>query len=217
MARLYQLLQDAVDGSGLTKGDFAEAVGLSRTSLFHILRGNSLPKRPTLDRILRLVDRGSAADGEILHVFETERLRTIKSRRKAVRSEQDMFKANVFSLLKGVCECRMGEARMPDLWVSSAQGDIPVFTEMRLLDAYNLLGRAQCVRAEAGRLDDPGWEAWACVSGQEAAYDSYQTMFAPFNLRIGGVDALADAFRSQSQQGQSEKVAGHFFIDISCD
>ncbi len=229
MARLYQLLQEAVEGSGMSKGDFAKAVGLSRTSLFHLLRGTSLPKRATLDRIIEVVDCGDVSAGEMVHVFETERLRTIHTRRKAVRSAQELFRASVFSGLREVCECRLGEARMPDLWVVTSRGDLPVFTEMQVLDPYGLLGRAQCVRAEAGRLEDASWDGWACVSAQEGAYVKYQSMFEPFNLRIATADELVRAVEDAGapsagadvpRRGAEVPSAGgqeHFLVDIACD
>ena len=220
MARLYQLLQDAVDGSGMSKGDFAKAVGLSRTSLFHLLRGTSLPKRATLDRFLDVVACGDAAAEAMVHVFETERLRTIGTRRKAVRSAQELFRASVYSGLREVGECRLGVGRMPDFWMVTAQGEVPIFAEMRVLDPYNLLGRAQCVRAAAGRLEDAGWEAWACVSAQEAAYAEYQSRFAPFNLRIATSDALVQAMlgvRAPVAKADGPSSDEHFLVDISCD
>ena len=57
MALLHQILQDAIANSGLNKGDFAKACGLSRTSLFHILNGTSLPKKPTLNRISKVLKK----------------------------------------------------------------------------------------------------------------------------------------------------------------
>ena len=193
MSQLHERLKELVEGSGLSKTAFAGEVGLSRTSLFHILKGQSLPKRSTLERFIRVTSLAGDAAGELVHLFETERIHTIQTTRKEVRSEREVFRSQVFEALEKAGDCSLDESRMPDFWFGSGGQAIPVFAEGKITDHYNLLCRLQALRAKQVKLRAAKWQAWVCVSEMEGIYAKYQQDFEPFGLRIGLVgDLLAN-------------------------
>ena len=224
MAGLNALLRDRVDHSGKSKTSFAKSVGLSRTSLFHILRGTSLPKRATLNRFLQQLDLDEQSATEINHCYETERLNTIRSSRKEVRSAQDLFKASLLASLRPASACRLGEKGLPDFWVTVKHGeDVPVLAEMNIIDPFSVLGRAQLVRSLSGQLDSRVWKGWVCVSAFEPIYKKYQEDFAPFNLHIVTPDSLVKALGETLQKDSGAEVSeeevflDHVYINIETD
>jgi DNA-binding XRE family transcriptional regulator len=227
MALLHERLKELVEGSGLGKTDFAKAVGLSRTSLFHILKGQSLPKRSTLERFVRVTSLGGEAAGELVHLFETERIHTIQTTRKEVRSEREVFRSHVFAELEKAGECVVDESRLPDFWFGGEAGlGIPVFAEGKVTDHFNLLGRAQVLRAKAGRLKDASWRVWACVAEMEEAYAKYQEDFTPFGLRVGLTQEMAKGAAKVLAHGKKTpapkakdtgSAQSHFQFSIECD
>ena len=226
MSQLHERLKELVEGSGLSKTEFAKEVGLSRTSLFHILKGQSLPKRSTLERFIRVSHLGGDAAGELVHLFETERIHTIQTTRKEVRSEREIFRSQVFSELEKAGECRVDDSRMPDFWYGKGSQAIPVFAVGKITDHYNLLGRAQSLRAQQGRLKAARWQAWVCVSEMEGIYSKYQQDFQPFGLKVGLLgDLLANAGSHPLPPEEPEAPVpqpsspeqGHFQFSIECD
>ena len=210
----------------MSKTAFAGEVGLSRTSLFHILKGQSLPKRSTLERFIRVTSLEGDAAKELIHLFETERIHTIQTTRKEVRSEREVFRSKVFAELEQAGSCSLDDSRLPDFWFKEGGQAIPVFAEGKITDHYNLLGRAQALRSKLGKLKAARWQAWVCVSEMEGIYSKYQEEFEPFGLKIGIVgDLLANVEPEQIPQDEQDAPLlqaptpeqGHFQFSIECD
>ena len=228
MSLLHQKLRDLVDTCGMSKSVFASKVGLSRTSLFHILRGTSLPKRGTLDRFLQILEMEEPEAGELVHLLETARLNSIETTRKEVRSAQEVFRSSVFTALQKLGECTLVESRIPDFWLNCKGQNIPVFAERKIIDPFNLLGRAQALRSRSGQMKNAHWQVWVCVSDMEPAYTNYLEDFEPFRLRVGTMDQLLK-FLPDSTETQSKVVKvpktkpvqteteTHFDFSIECD
>ncbi|GEM_PF-1339831 len=230
MALLHQKLRDLVDTCGMSKSAFASAAGLSRTSLFHILRGTSLPKRGTLDRFLQILKLEEGDAGELVHLLETARLNSIDTTRKEVRSAQELFRSSVFADLQKVGECTLVESRIPDFWLNLKGQNIPVFAERKIIDPFNLLGRAQALRSRSGELKSSRWQVWVCVTEMEPAYENYLEDFEPFHLRVGTLDALLKSISEPTATKRESKKAStpkpesaqsetehHFEFSIECD
>ena len=132
MSQLHEILLDAVETSGMSKTAFASAVGLSRTSLFHILRGTSLPKRGTLDNFIKVLKLEASIAGEWIHLLETARLNTIESSRKEVRSARQLFKSSTFSALQQEGESELDASGLPDFWFNIHSLRIPIIAEMKI-------------------------------------------------------------------------------------
>ena len=192
MVQLSSIIRSEVESSGISRTKLASAIGISRTSLFHILRGTALPKRATLDRILEQLRLGAEISAEVNHAYESDRLNTIKSNRKEVRAACDLFRASLLGLLQPSYTCRVAPDGVPDFRVTIGDDEFPVFAEMKIIDHFRVLGRTQVVRARAGGLGDVEWKAWACVSVYEPIYDKYQLDFEPFNVRIVTPDSLIE-------------------------
>ena len=190
MAHLNSLLRAAVDCNEMTRKELCAAIGISRTSLFHILRGTALPRRSNLDRLLEELTLDDADAAEIIHAFEMERMNTFKSNRKEVRSARGMFKASLLASLQPSFTCRIGVKGLPDFWVDTADGEVPVFAGMKIVDHLNTLGKSQLVRSQSGQLNSSLWRAWVCVSVFEPIYRKYQEDYDPFNLTIATPETL---------------------------
>lgn len=231
MSQLHEILLEAVETSGMSKTTFASAVGLSRTSLFHILRGTSLPKRGTLDNFIKVLKLEEPVAGEWIHLLETARLNTIESSRKEVRSARQLFKSSTFSALQKAGECELDSSGLPDFWLRIHSIRIPVIAEMKILDPYNLLGRIQMLRAQQGELKNNRWQTWVCVSEMEPAYQNYIADFQPFQIQVDTLDNLLsnipeagepvpeisfEEVDSETEQIQ-EPEEDHFSFSIECD
>ena len=233
MSQLHEILLEAVETSGMSKTTFASAVGLSRTSLFHILRGTSLPKRGTLDNFIKVLKLEESIAGEWIHHLETARLNTIESSRKEVRSARQLFKSSTFSTLQQKGECELDASGLPDFWFSIHSHRIPIIAEMKIVDPYNLLGRIQLLRAQQGELRNNRWQTWVCVSEMEAAYDKYIADFQPFQIQVGTLDNLLANLPKTGESTSDEPVEvaepepepepieeseeDHFSFSIECD
>jgi len=231
MSQLHEILLEAVETSGMSKTAFASAVGLSRTSLFHILRGTSLPKRGTLDNFIKVLKLEEPIAGEWIHLLETARLNTIETSRKEVRSARQLFKSSTFSALKKAGECELDASGLPDFWFTKGSRRIPIIAEMKIVDPYNLLGRIQMLRAQQGELKNNRWQTWVCVSEMEPAYDKYIADFQPFQIHVGAVKSLlANMPDSDEEPPPAELKAqevdapdsegpeeDHFSFSIECD
>ena len=212
MALLHQILQDAIANSGLNKGDFAKACGLSRTSLFHILNGTSLPKKPTLNRISKVLKKDQKFLKHLDQLYQSELLQKFNSRSKVVKTEQEHFRARLFSKIKRKFDCSVEESRIPDFWVNSNSVEVPVFAEMRITEPYNLLGRAQSLYAKSERIT----KIFACVSVANSIHETYKQIFATSNLEIVTSDHLIREL-NQIFGRKTSTVSGHFMVDISMD
>jgi DNA-binding XRE family transcriptional regulator len=231
MSQLHEILLEAVETSGMSKTTFASAVGLSRTSLFHILRGTSLPKRGTLDNFIKVLKLEEPVAGEWIHLLETARLNTIESSRKEVRSARQLFKSSTFSALQKEGECELDSSGLPDFWLRIHSIRIPVIAEMKIVDPYNLLGRIQMLRAQQGELKNNRWQTWVCVSEMEPAYQNYIADFQPFQIQVDTLDNLLSSIPEAGEpvpeisfeevDSETEQIEepeeDHFSFSIECD
>ena len=122
------------------------------------------------------------------------------------------------------------ESRIPDFWLNCKGQNIPVFAERKIIDPFNLLGRAQALRSRSGQLKNSRWQVWVCVSEMEPAYTHYLEDFEPFHFRVGTVNSLLDSIsevpkpsrkkektlppETHSSQDETET---HFDFSIECD
>jgi transcriptional regulator with XRE-family HTH domain len=232
MSQLHETLTEAVETSGMSKTAFAEAVGLSRTSLFHILRGTSLPKRGTLEKFIRILGIQELQAGEWVHLLETARLNTIETTRKEIRSARQLFRSSVFTALQKEGECELDPSGLPDFWFSKNSRKVPVIAEGKIVDPYNLLGRVQMLRAEKGELKNSRWITWVCVSTMEPVYQKYIQDFKPFQIHVGTLDTLlalipqidviadepeAEQIHPPAPEPTPEVAEHHFDFSIECD
>ncbi|MDE0819801.1 MAG: helix-turn-helix transcriptional regulator [Opitutales bacterium] len=215
MIQLSSIIRSEVESSGISRIKLASAVGISRTSLFHILRGTALPKRATLDRILEQLQLGAEISAEINHAYESDRLNTIKSARKEVRAARDLFRASLLGLLQPSHSCRVVQDGFPDFRVTVGDDEFPVFAEMKIMDHYRVLGRTQVVRFHDGDLGSARWKAWVCVSVFEPIYDKYQQDFDSFNVKIVTPDSLITDF-SEMENAVPVRSQQHVLDDILC-
>ena len=215
MIQLSSIIRYEVERSGISRTKLASAVGISRTSLFHILRGTALPKRATLDRMMEQLRLGAEVSAEINHAYESDRLNTIKSNRKEVRAARDLFRASLHGLLKPSFSCRVDPGGVPDFRVTIGDDEFPVFAEMKIVDHYRVLGRTQVVRSDDDGLGTARWKAWVCVSVFEPIYDKYQQDFEPFNVKIVTPDSLITEFSEMKKEAPVQS-SQHVLDNILC-
>jgi transcriptional regulator with XRE-family HTH domain len=158
-----QLLRAAVDRKGISKIDLAAKVGISRTALFKLLKGTSLPKLATLQSLVDALGVEESTAAKIRQAYESDRYASINTKRKAVKAAKEMFVANLLESNDWLVPADAdAPAWHPDLWAKKGLDEYPVYAEMKILDHYSFLGRAKMAKElkPCGRLKS---QAWVCV------------------------------------------------------
>ena len=135
MSNFSDILKDEVEGTRtkLTKTKLAKEVGISRTSLFNILKGRSLPKRSTLNGLLIAMETPQSPKDIIWQLFEAVRLRTVATARKIVTTAKDRLTSRIIdqlnrdggvkTLLSTQYEREDTLGFQPDFWILDGEED----------------------------------------------------------------------------------------------
>lgn len=221
---LNEILRSEVDLNRISKTALAQAVGISRTGLFKILKGTVLPKAATLEALLRELGVGVEEAARIWRAFEAERYATIGTARKEVRSAKKMFVATLLETVHGLTLAeRTGDAWEPDLWVRTSLGEFPVFAEVKILDHFGLFGRAVFAKRKTVHGSSPEWKAWICVPAltdadrrfneDVSSIDLHLTIITPEDLLQGIRELEAIAEEALLEENAQDHIVLHLDAD----
>lgn len=224
MSKLSELLHGVVARSALSKTAIAKDTGISRTALFHLLKGTSLPKRSTLEGMIACLNLDEEKATSIRHAFEAERYATINTARKEVWAAKDMFLSTLLETVHGLTLAdRTRDAWEPDLWARTSLGEYPVFAEMKILDHHGIFGRAVFAKRKSIQGSLPGWKAWICVPVLNDADRRFneEVLSIDFNLTIVTPDGLLQGIRELeaiAEEAQLEENAqDHIELHVDAD
>ena len=221
---LNEILRSEVDLNRISKTALAQAVGISRTGLFKILKGTVLPKAATLEALLRELGVGGEEAARIWRAFEGERYATIGTARKEVRSARKMFVATLLETVHGLILAeRSRDAWEPDLWARTSLGEFPVFAEMKILDHYGIFGRAVFAKRKSIHGSSLVWKAWICVpvltdadrrfNEDVSSIDLHLTIVTPDGLLQGIRELEAIAEEAQLEENAQDHIELHVDAD----
>ena len=224
MSKLSELLHGAVARSALSKTAIAKDTGISRTALFHLLKGTSLPKRSTLEGMIACLNLDEEKATAIRHAFEAERYATINTARKEVRTAKDMFLATLLETVHGLTLAdRTGDGWAPDLWALTSLGEFPVFAEMKILDHHGIFGRAVFNERKSVHGSLPDWKTWICVpdltdsdrrfNEEVSSIDFKLTIVTPDGLRQGIRELEAIAEEALLEENAQDHIELHLDAD----
>mgnify|MGYP001301685467 FL=1 len=175
-------LSELVRSSPMKVSEIARKAGISRPSLYDLLKANSLPRKSTLERLIEVI-QPSARQVEFLHFsHQIERLRSTRSHRMIHLRDKQHFVRILSELLlaKGHEIARSPKNHEIDLVLRiDSKKRIPIIADLRLLDPTQTLGDILFAMHELSTT-----QGVICVSSLKGLSRTIPTVFGKHGVKI---------------------------------
>ena len=171
-----------VRSNPMTVSEIARKAGISRPSLYDLLKGKSLPRESTLERLIEVI-QPPARQVEFLHSsHQIERLRSTRSHRMIHLRDKQHFVRILSDLLlaKGHEIARSPKNHEIDLVLRiDSTKRIPIIADLRLLDSTQTLGDILFAMHELSTT-----QGFICVSSLKGLSRSIPSLFSKYGVKI---------------------------------
>ena len=175
-------LSDLIRSNPMTVSEIARNAGISRPSLYDLLKGKSLPRKSTLERLIGVL-QPSARQVEFLYSsHQIERLRSTRSHRMIhLRDKQHFVRSLSDQLLaKGHEIARSPKNHEIDLVLRiDNKKRIPIIADLQLLDSTQTLGNILFAMHELSTT-----QGVICLSSLKGLSRSIPSLFSKYGVKI---------------------------------
>lgn len=175
-------LSELVRTSPMGVSEIARKAGISRPSLYDLLKGKSLPRQSTLERLIEII-QPSARQVEFLHSsHQIERLRGTRSHRMIHLKDKQHFVRSLSDLLlaKGHEIARSPKNHEIDLVLrKDSKKRIPIIADLQLLDSTQALGNILFAMHELSTT-----QGVICVASLKGLSRTIRSVFGKHGVKI---------------------------------
>ena len=175
-------LSELVRSSPMRVSEIARKAGISRPSLYDLLKGKSLPRKSTLEHLIGVIQPSTREVEFLLSSHQIERLRSTRSYRMIhLRDKQHFVRTLSDQLLaKGHEIARSPKNHEIDLVLRiDSKKRIPIIADLRLLDSTQTLGNILFAMHELSTT-----QGVICVSSLKGLSRTIPTVFGKHGVKI---------------------------------
>ena len=175
-------LSELVRSSPMGVSEIARKAEISRPSLYDLLKGKSLPRQSTLERLIKVLRPSSRQVEFLLSSHQIEHLRGTRIHRMFHLREKQHFVRTLSDqlLAKGHEIARAPKNHEIDLVLRiDSKKRIPIIADLRLLDSTQTLGDILFAMHELSTT-----QGFICVSSLKGLSRSIHSLFLKYGVKI---------------------------------